>query len=183
MDRFINANLTLPPKLHTSIIKTKNSYICTFYSTYFMYKISFTCSEQLVQFNTQTNTLNIKSKKNSQFLKLFKQYLELLFYAWNFFFCAKFKLKGKGFRIFRKRENKFVKFFFGHSHYKIIKFRTCILLKPHKYKFIVFGNSKNKLNKIIKMVQKIRPIDFFTKRGLRYARQIIIKRKGKSLIF
>jgi hypothetical protein len=40
--------------------------------------------------------------------------------------------------------------------------------------------NRRKLNLVIRMVLKIRPINTYTKRGLRNSRQLILKRTGKK---
>jgi len=71
-------------------------------------------------------------------------------------------------------------FYFGHSHDTIMLFRSVIIKKPHKYKFILLKNDNFKLTSLIKTILKIKPINIYTKRGLRQFRQIIYKRKGKK---
>jgi hypothetical protein len=54
------------------------------------------------------------------------------------------------------------------------------LIKKHKYKFFLSKNNKRKLNLLKTMVLNIRPINTYTKRGLRSSRQLILKRTGKK---
>lgn len=85
--------------------------------------------------------------------------------------------------MFRREKNRFMRYFFGHSHYKMIKFNKSVLLKLNKQKFIVYNISLTTILKIIKSVKKVKPVNLFTKRGLKYTRQIISKRRGKSKTF
>lgn len=65
---------------------------------------------------------------------------------------------------------------------RYIKFRFVHLFKPHKYKFVILTNSPRILKKAILLVNKVRPKNLFTKRGIAYTRQILIKRKGKGAL-
>ena len=92
----------------------------------------------------------------------------------------KIKFKGKGFRIRFLKKLKLVKFFFGKSHKTYIFFRNIILKKINKYKFILKGLNSENIIVNSKRITSIRPINFYTLRGLRESRQIIFKRKGKK---
>ena len=121
--------------------------------------------------------------KNSLILnKLYIAIIKRLCFSFNFYFFAKFKLKGKGFRIFRGSDDKFIEYHLGHSHICLIHFRGVILYKLSKYKFFVFSNSLVKTKKTIKLVHSVKPKNFYTKRGIGYTKQIIIKRKGKGAL-
>jgi hypothetical protein len=65
---------------------------------------------------------------------------------------------------------------------RFIKFKFVHLLKPHKYKFVVYANSSTIIKKVILLVNKVRPKNVFTKRGIAYTRQILRKRKGKGAL-
>ena len=49
-----------------------------------------------------------------------------------------------------------------------------------KYKHIFFFNKKKKLKKIINFWRSIKPLSWYTKRGLRLSTQKIQKRAGKK---
>ena len=100
--------------------------------------------------------------------------------SWDIFFFLKVKFKGKGFRIKFLKKLKLVKFFFGRSHKTFILFRLVLLKKINKYKFILKGLKKSKLIENAKKIVNIKPINYYTLRGLRKSRQIIFKRKGKK---
>lgn len=79
-----------------------------------------------------------------------------------------------------KRKKKYIKFFFGFSHPTMLFFKNLRLKKTHKYRFCVLKNNQKKLISLSNLVKKIKPINMYTKRGLRNSRQTILKRKGKK---
>jgi len=55
-----------------------------------------------------------------------------------------------------------------------------LVKKPHKYKFVILNNNIKTLKTLNQQILKIKPLNVYTKRGLRNFRQIIYKRKGKK---
>lgn len=49
-----------------------------------------------------------------------------------------------------------------------------------KYKFLIYSLKKFDIYKSSRIVVNIKPMNFYTLRGIRYSRQIIYKRKGKK---
>lgn len=115
---------------------------------------------------------NHKNKVSSNLYNLLK--------SWNSYFFIKIKFKGKGFRIRFLKKLKLVKFFFGRSHKTFMLFKFVMVKRINKYKFIIKGLKKEKLIENSKKITNIKPINFYTLRGLRKSRQIIFKRKGKK---
>jgi len=182
MKNLFTLNINLPPKTHIKIIEWNNSFFFLFYTDFYYYTFQQTKTLVTPFFDEQFNNLALTTHTPAIFQVFFKKILEDLFYSWNFFFVAKFRFKGKGYRIFRRSENRFIKFFFGHSHMRYIKFKFVHLLKPHKYKFVIYSNSMRILKKAILLVNKVHPKNLFTKRRIAYARQILRKRKGKGAL-
>ena len=96
------------------------------------------------------------------------------------YLLSKIKFKGKGFRIRFFKKIKLVKFFFGKSHKSFIYFKNIIIKRINKYKFILKNINKQQLLINSSKVTNIRPINYYTLRGLRVSRQTIYKRKGKK---
>lgn len=61
-----------------------------------------------------------------------------------------------------------------------INSETIKIKRLGKYKYFLKSNNQQKLNKIAKQICKIKPINMYTKRGIRLGKQIIFKRKGKK---
>ncbi len=97
-------------------------------------------------------------------------------------FFEKIKFKGKGFRVRFKKKNKILKFTFGHSHinYAFLNGKTTKIKKIGKYKYFFKNKSSSKLLSFLKKICSIKPINMYTKRGIRLGTQVIFKRKGKK---
>lgn len=74
-------------------------------------------------------------------------------------------------------------FFFGASHINTFIINNMIIKKINKYKFLIKSINLCNLNKLSKQIINIRKINFYTLRGLRNSRQILIKRKGRKGTF
>jgi ribosomal protein L6P/L9E len=89
----------------------------------------------------------------------------------------KIKFAGKGYKIKKNTQNSLV-FLFNRAHITNIWWRNTITKKLKKYKIYMQGTA-NVLKLALKIIS-IRPINIFTKRGLRISRQIVLKKKGKK---
>lgn len=112
---------------------------------------------------------NLNFKQINKFLKTFEVY-----------FFIKIKFKGKGFKIKFNKKLKIIKFYFGRSHMTFFKLKKIKLKKITKYKFILKNLNFTKLKTNASKITKIKPINVYTLRGIRLAKQIIRKRKGKK---
>lgn len=182
MNDLFTLNINIPTKIHFKILQKNTDYSFLFYTDFYYYTIHQTNLKIQPFFNDEFHILIITAEEPILFKCFFQKLLGALFYSWNEYFVAKFRFKGKGYRIFRRSETRFIKFFFGHSHMRYIKFQYVHLLKPHKYKFVIYSNSLTTLKKNILLVNRVRPKNLFTKRGLAYTRQILRKRKGKGAL-
>jgi hypothetical protein len=178
----MSCKIVIPPKIHVKILNLKNTVTCLFYNDFFYYYLAIVDPKTIVFVNEELHILDISLPNPIIRVSNYWRELNTLLYGLNFLFVAKFRFKGKGYRIFRKSESKFIKFFFGHSHMRFVKFNYVLLLKPHKYKFIVFSNSYKTIKHNINLVNTVKTKNIFTKRGLGYTRQILFKRKGKGAL-
>jgi ribosomal protein L6P/L9E len=92
----------------------------------------------------------------------------------------KIKFKGKGFRLRFKKKNKTLKFMFGHSHINIFFLKNVKIKRLGKYKYLFKSKDVQKIKNIAMLICSVKPINLFTKRGIRKGRQVIFKRKGKK---
>jgi hypothetical protein len=106
-------------------------------------------------------------------LEKIKNFLKQL-YLCNF---AKIKFTGKGYKI-KKNSCKSLVLLFNRAHTTTVWWKNIFLKKLKKYKIYIQYTNKNK--SILDTILKIRPINVFTKKGLRKSRQILLKKKGKK---
>ncbi len=102
------------------------------------------------------------------------------FYSFNFIFFKKFKFIGKGYKIKKTKNKKSFKMFFGYSHKIFLIPSGLQLRKLTKYKLFIVTNNRLKEKNTTIIIQNIRKLNLFTKRGLRAIKQIVYKRPGKK---
>lgn len=179
-------NINLPPKVSIIVTKKNNNNGNNNY-----YKIILQNSNKKFLFYVDINKSHFKFDKNTNSIIIEKNWLNQsnnklckflikFLKSWDSYFYSKIKFKGKGFRIRFLKKNKLVKFFFGKSHKTFIFFRKIILKKISKYKFIFKSINLEKITNNSILSTHIRPINFYTLRGIRNSKQIIHKRKGKK---
>ncbi len=118
---------------------------------------------------------NFDSKKKKE---LEKKIIETFIKTWNVYFFQKIKFTGKGYKI--KKKKKSIKFFFGRSHLTTIFFKKISIRRLTKYKLFFFTKKYETIKFINSLIKKIRKINIYTKRGLRFSRQKIYKKTGKK---
>jgi hypothetical protein len=179
--RFDLYKIFVPTGIHVTIVRSKSHNLVYFYNEYYYFCLQIANIKSNIFFN-ELNTLVVRTAPTI-YNATFKVQADLLLLSLNIYLFQKFKLKGKGFRIYRRSASRFVKFFLGASHLKIIKFTNFYLTKISKAKVMAASTSFNNIKKLIFLSQKIRPLGIYTKRGFRPARQIVKKRRGKAKIF
>jgi ribosomal protein L6P/L9E len=116
------------------------------------------------------NRVNKISKKINSFLN-----------SWDSYYFSKIKFKGKVYKISKYRYNN-LKLSFGRCHKNMMVVRSLFLKKRKKVKTkcMLFGTSKYDLDFSKSLITNVRPINMFTQRGLRLARQIVYRKIGKK---
>ena len=121
----------------------------------------------------------VKLKKKSLIKKIYnKKFLNNFLFIWENFFFSKIYFLGKGFKLKKIKKN--IYFNFNYSHIKVIINNKVILKKIQKTKLILFSKNIYELNNFSNLIQNIKKINPYTKRGLRKNKQIIYKKKNKS---
>ncbi len=95
-------------------------------------------------------------------------------------FFEKITFKGKGFKLTSKKKTNFLHFLFGHSHMKVVFLKKVRMKRLSKYKYFFKSKIKKKLKDSVRLISHVRPLNIFTKRGLRISRQVVFKRRGKK---
>lgn len=98
-------------------------------------------------------------------------------YTWNTFFIKKIKFKGKGYKIIKKKNFLFLTF--NKSHITWFIFFKIICLRIAKQKCIFIWKNNIRLSQTLSNLKSIKPINTYTKRGIRIGRQKIFKKIGK----
>jgi len=171
--------LNIPVNFNFIIIKKFNKIVLIIYDNKFNFKFLIN-KKNNIKINKNLNYIEYKNifLKNNfyYFSNNFYKFLEKL----NNYYFLKIKFKGKGYKIGFYKKKKIINFFFGKSHKSILVYKNIKIKKLNKYKFILLKNNLNILKKISYKIVKIKKLNEYTNRGLRLARQIVIKRKGKK---
>jgi len=89
----------------------------------------------------------------------------------------KIKFSGKGYKIIKRGLILNLHLNTSHNHWAF--FFKSIVIKTQKQKFLFLNKNIAQIDKIIGVLLKIRPLNIFTKRGLRLNRQKFLKKIGK----
>lgn len=125
-----------------------------------------------------TSTLSFTSIYVNSFYRTYWQELRTLFESFSKPFFKKLKFKGKGYYIYKNRRNTITpQFGYAHRLYVYSFFASVRFLS--KTSIIVFGLLKADVNLTSLRIKRMRVINIFTGRGVRFARQVIYKKVGK----
>jgi hypothetical protein len=99
-------------------------------------------------------------------------------FLYQFLTCnfTKIRFVGKGYKIKKNCSNN-IFLLFNRSHMTNVWYKNIILRKYKKYKIYIRHIAAWS---IVQNILSIRPVNIFTKKGLRTSRQIIYKKKGKK---
>lgn len=174
---FISLQITPPIETNITFVSfTKTKIIIIDNGDFF---ISIFCNNILAY--EESNSITILNQKHIYKNRLIYNYLKKYLYSWEHWFFVKIKFKGKGYRIRKKK--KLLKFFFWFSHMNLIKVISSKIKKIGKERYILLSTDWNSIRKSAVLIRNVRKNDLFTKRGLRLARQIIIKKKSRKISY
>ena len=148
------------------------------YSPTYYFAISVPLGRTNFRYDVNTCTLMVHSLYVSNYYKVFSsQFKECinLFYAPQF---LKLKFKGKGYYVYKNKRNTITpQFGYAHRFYLYSYFISVKFLS--KTSIFLFGFVKSDLLKVGHGLKQMRPINIFTGRGVRFAKQVIYKKQGK----
>ena len=96
---------------------------------------------------------------------------------WLIIFNFKVKFSGKGYKLIK--QSNCLNLYLNTSHKQWVFFFETISIKLHKQKFLFLNKNFNKLLFILVDLIKTRPINIYTKRGLRSNKQRVLRKVGK----
>jgi len=125
-----------------------------------------------------TNTLNLSFLFKNNFYGLFFNFFKNIFYSFTSVFFKKLKFKGKGYYIYKNKRNS-IALQFGYSHLLYLYSFFISIKFLSKTSVFLFGLNKSEIINYSKQFINVRPINIFTLKGVRFARQIIYRKTGK----
>jgi ribosomal protein L6P/L9E len=163
--------------LNSKKINSNVKIIYLFSSTYF-FKLPVISNHLKCFYDKQTNTISISNQYNPTFYKFFFTLITNIFNSFSKSFFKKIKFKGKGYYIYKNKRNTITSQF-GHAH-RIYMYSYFISVKfLNKTTVFLFGSSKNDIVKVSFFIKNAKPINIFTGRGVRFAKQVVYKKTGK----
>lgn len=114
----------------------------------------------------------------NNFYKIFWNIFKLVFFSFTRIFFRKLKFKGKGYYIYKNLRNT-IALRFGYSHIKRLYFFFSYVKFLSKTSVFIFGINKFTIIRLSNELKKVRPINIFTGKGIRFTRQIIYRKTGK----
>lgn len=144
----------------------------------YYFNFSFSLTVGYFYFCQNTNVVTFSTFSQSDTASLWKNMLNNLLFLFSSFFFHKIKFKGKGYYIYKNFRNTIApQFGYYHKIYIYSFFNKVKFLS--KTKILLFGLVKTDVLTTAFELKAKRPMNIFTGRGVRFARQIVYKKTGK----
>ena len=131
-----------------------------------------------ITLNYNNDVLKIDTKLSNSYYPVFISHYNSVLHSFYKPAFKKIKFRGKGYYIYKNLRNTIAPQF-GYSHRIYIYSYFNHVKFIGKTKIILFGLTKNDLIKAGLTLKSKRPVNIFTGRGVRFARQIVYKKQGK----
>jgi len=171
------------PEYSLTIIKKRKSILLYAHSDHFSLKMILNNDDGFF-FDNQTGSISSKKKKRLISVPITSNYITYKYILMlNHYWYKKIKFKGKGWKMRSSKKMGVIRLVFGRSHITYILINKYFLKKLGKYKFIIAAKNYKKLCIGSKTIRSVRPVNTYTKRGLRNSAELILKRKGKQSVY
>lgn len=147
-------------------------------SPIYFIKIPLPSTNNLLSFDSNTNIFNLHTLFLNNNYRLFYKTLTNLLKSFYLPTILKIKFKGKGYYVYKNKRNTITpQFGYAHRLYLYSYFVSAKFLS--KTSILLFGFNYQDLKSVALGLKKMRPINIFTGRGVRFSKQIIYKKVGK----
>jgi len=174
--------LTFPVFWKYLILKEKNlslgKSICLLLSPSYYLKIILPTYAINTYTDSCISSISFLISCRAEYIKLFYQYLKRLSSLFYLPFFFKLKFKGKGYYVYKNKRNTITPQF-GFSHRNYVYTASINVKFLSKTKIFLFGLSKIDTIATATNFKQLKPINVFTGRGVRFAKQIIYRKTGK----
>ena len=133
-----------------------------------------------VHMDLTTQSVLVAKNTGPEGVRRAARHLQRFTWASTVFYYRKMRFTGKGYKIRKSKTKRSLKFYFGRSHQTYVFSGGLNFKRLSKYRLLLLTNNKKRLNRIVRLVLCVRPINRYTKRGLRCTRHFILKRPGKK---
>ena len=121
-------------------------------------------------------------KNWESFFPIFSKTLKTLSRTFSLPLFFKLKFKGKGYYVFKNKRNT-ISPQFGFSHRLHLYSFSLSVRFLSKTKVFLIGLAKSDLFKIATEFRAMKPINVFTGRGVRFAKQVVYRKTGKVSLY
>jgi len=165
-------------KKHNKMENNSANFLCYLANScyFFVYPINLFFS--VWSFTRAPFLFTIYAINRSNFLRTFWKRLILIFHSFTKIFFIKLKFKGKGYYIYKNKRNT-IALQFNYSHIKRLYFYFTYVKFLSKISVILYGVNPRTLITAGNLFIKMRPLNIFTGKGVRFNRQIIYRKTGK----
>lgn len=158
-------------------VKGSTFNIYAFNGTYF-FNIAAIRDLKDIKFDKQTRILSFSHLSSSYCYFSYLAQLRDLFSRFMVPFFKKIRFKGKGYYMYKNVRNTIAPQF-GYAHRVYVYAPATAVRFLSKTKILLFGLSRKDVLTTSHSLKRVKPINIFTGRGVRFARQIVYKKTGK----
>ena len=172
--------LYLPFNWNFILFKKKNINILNvyIYNNDYFFILPFFKKFVSINYDYFSNVIIFNFFFNNNFYSIFWNYFKNLFFSFSKIFFKKLKFKGKGYYIYKNNRNT-IALQFGYSH-KLYLYSFFVTVKfLTKTTILMFGNNYQDILNNSYSLYRIKKINIFTGKGIRFSRQIIYRKTGK----
>lgn len=131
-----------------------------------------------LSYDAQTTTFSLILPHNSYCYHYYLRSINELFSRFLRPSFLKVRFRGKGYYMYKNKRNTIAPQF-GYAHRVYVYAQAVSVRFLSKTKILLFGLSRLDLVNSGHAIKKVKPINIFTGRGIRFARQVIYKKTGK----
>ena len=176
----ISYNLYIPSIWKALLITntSKKKQYLYLYSNIYFFKLPLPSLKKYVSFDLNSNLFKLNTIYTNIYIRTFFKNVSNSISTLSLPVFKKVKFKGKGYYIYKNYRNTITPQF-GHSHrIYIYSFFTPVKFLT-KTSIVVFGINKKSIVRSAQEIKALRPINIFTSRGVRFAKQPVYKKAGK----
>lgn len=133
---------------------------------------------QSLWFDSTTNVITIRHAMRPYCYSLVLKSLQSTLTLFNKPFFLKLRFRGKGYYMY-KNSRQTIAPQFGYAHRVYVYSQANSVKFLSKTKILLFGLSRTEITKTAYNLVSTKPVNIFTGRGVRFARQIVYRKVGK----
>lgn len=149
-----------------------------FYSEFYFYNFSIPSKLRFLNFDKNLNLFAFTHSATPYCYYVALRALQLALNTFQKPFFLKIRFRGKGYYMY-KNHRQTIAPQFGYAHRVYVYAQACSVKFLSKTKILLFGLSKQEVLKTGHGLTHVKPVNVFTGRGIRFARQVIYKKTGK----